>query len=101
MGAILALIGAVNLPIVKFSVDWWNTLHQPASVTRLAAPGLHVDILYPLLVCALGFTLAFAAVVLARTRAAVMERRVRVLQLARARRHDGAAEAPAMEGATR
>ena len=41
-GAILALIGAVNLPIIKFSVDWWNTLHQPASVTRLNAPALHV-----------------------------------------------------------
>ncbi len=90
MGAILALIGAVNVPIVKFSVDWWNTLHQPASVTRLGAPGLHVDILYPLLTCGLGFTLAFAALVLARTRAAVMERRIRALQLAAARR----AEAP-------
>ena len=86
MGAILALIGAVNLPVVKFSVEWWNTLHQPASVTRLNAPSLHVDILYPLLVCALGFTLAFAALVLARTRAAVMERRIRALQLAAARR---------------
>jgi heme exporter protein C len=85
-GAILALVGIVNVPIVKFSVDWWNTLHQPASVTRLDAPGMHVDILYPLLVCALGFTLFFAAVVLARTRAAVMERRVRALELARARR---------------
>ncbi|WP_369413589.1 heme ABC transporter permease [Caldovatus aquaticus] len=87
-GAILALIGVVNLPIVKFSVDWWNTLHQPASVTRLGAPALHVDILYPLLVCALGFALAFAAVVLARTRAAVMERRIRALELARARREE-------------
>jgi heme exporter protein C len=86
MGAILALIGAVNLPVVKFSVEWWNTLHQPASVTKLNAPSLHVDILYPLLVCALGFTLAFAALVLARTRAAVMERRIRALQLAAARR---------------
>jgi heme exporter protein C len=86
MGAILALIGAVNLPIVKFSVDWWNTLHQPASVTRINAPAMHVDILYPLLTCALGFTLAFAALVLARTRAAVMERRIRALQVAAARR---------------
>ena len=86
MGAILALVGAVNLPVVKFSVDWWNTLHQPASVTRIDAPALHVDILYPLLVCALGFTLAFAALVLARTRAAVMERRIRALQMAAARR---------------
>jgi heme exporter protein C len=90
MGAILALVGAVNLPIVKFSVDWWNTLHQPASLTRINAPALHVDILYPLLVCALGFTLAFAAVVLARTQAAVMERRVRALQVAAARRAEAA-----------
>jgi len=86
MGAILALVGAVNVPIVKFSVDWWNTLHQPASVTRLDAPAMHVDILYPLLVCAVGFSLAFAALVLANTRAAVMERRVRALELAAARR---------------
>jgi heme exporter protein C len=84
--AILALIGAVNVPIVKFSVDFWNTLHQGASVIRLGGPGLHVDMLYPLLVCSLGFTLLFAALVLSRTRSALMERRVRQLQLARARR---------------
>lgn len=91
VGAILALVGFVNVPIVKFSVDWWNTLHQPASVARLAAPGMHVDMLYPLLICTTGFSLLFAAVVLARTRAAVMERRVRALQLARARREDAPA----------
>ena len=85
-GAILALVGAVNLPIVKFSVDWWNTLHQPASVTRLDAPGMHVDMLYPLLACTLGFSLAFAALVLAGTRAAVMERQLRARQMAAARR---------------
>jgi heme exporter protein C len=90
MGAILALIGAVNLPVVKFSVEWWNTLHQPASVTRLDAPGMHVDMLLPLLVCSLGFTLAFMALTLAATRAAVMERRVRALQMAAARRAEGA-----------
>jgi len=89
-GAILALVGVVNIPIVKFSVDWWNTLHQPASVTRINAPGMHVDMLYPLLTCALGFTLLFAVVVLARTRAAVMERRVRALETARARKLDAA-----------
>jgi heme exporter protein C len=88
-GAILALIGIVNVPIVKFSVDWWNTLHQPASVTRLDRPAMHVDMLYPLLMCALGFSLLFAVVVLARTRAAVMERRVRALEMARARRAEG------------
>lgn len=87
-GAILALIGVVNIPIVKFSVEWFNTLHQPASVARLGGPTLHVSILYPLLVCTLGFTLLFAATVLARTRAAVMERRIRALELARARQED-------------
>lgn len=90
MGAILALVGAVNVPIVKFSVDWWNTLHQPASVARLAAPGLHQDILYPLLVNGLGFSLAFAALALAATRAGLLERRLRALQLAAARRADAA-----------
>lgn len=85
-GAILALIGALNLPVIKWSVDWFNTLHQTASVTRIGAPGLHVELLYPLLTCALGFGLAFAALVLARSRAAVMERRLRQAQLGRARR---------------
>jgi heme exporter protein C len=98
MGAILALIGVVNLPIVKFSVDWWNTLHQPASLTRVNAPALHVDILYPLLVCALGFSFAFAAVVLFRVRAAVMERRIRALQLAAARRAEAPVEGRSTEG---
>ncbi|WP_408889033.1 heme ABC transporter permease [Teichococcus coralli] len=87
-GAILALIGAVNLPVIKWSVDWFNTLHQSESVMRLDGPAMHVDMLYPLLACTVGFTLAFAALVLARTRAAVMEKRVRQLQLAQARRHE-------------
>jgi heme exporter protein C len=82
-GAILALVGVVNLPIIKFSVDWWNTLHQPASITLTGAPTMALDMLWPLLVCAVGFTLAFAAIVVARVRAAVMERRVRGLLLAR------------------
>ena len=53
--AILTLVGAVNLPIIKFSVDWWNTLHQPASVIRLGGPAIHPAILTPLLVMALAF----------------------------------------------
>ncbi len=90
-GAILAVIGAVNVPVVKFSVDFFNTLHQPASVARFGGPSLHVDILYPLLVCAIGFSLLFGALVVARTRAAVMEKRIRQLQLAQARRREGVA----------
>ena len=81
--AILALIGAVNLPIIKFSVDWWNTLHQPASVTRFDAPAVHVDILWPLLISGLGFGLAFAAIVLLRMRTGLIERRVRAILTAR------------------
>ena len=81
-GAILALVGVVNLPVIKFSVDWWNTLHQPATLTVSGAPSMHVDMLWPLLVCIAGFSLGFAAVVTARLRAAVMERRIRGLLLA-------------------
>ena len=81
-GAVLALAGVVNLPIIKFSVDWWNTLHQTSSITLTGAPGMHKDMLLPLLVCALGATLAFAAIVVARLRAAVMERRLRGLLMA-------------------
>ncbi len=84
--AILALVGVINLPIIKFSVDWWNTLHQPDTITLTGAPGMHIDMLWPLLVCTLGYTLTFAALVLARTRAAVMERRIRGLLLAEAER---------------
>jgi heme exporter protein C len=83
-GAILALVGVVNLPIIKFSVDWWNTLHQPASITLTKAPTMHWDMLWPLLVCALGYSLLFGAIVTARVRAAVMERRIRSLLMARA-----------------
>ena len=85
-GAILALVGAVNLPVIKFSVEWWNTLHQVASITLTGAPTMSRDMLWPLLVCAIGFTVAFAAIVMARTRAAVMERRIRGLLMAQADR---------------
>src|SRR5271169_855546 len=83
-GAILALIGVVNLPIIKFSVDWWNTLHQPATISFTGAPTMYVGMLWPLLFAALGYTLVFVAIVVTRTRAAVMERRIRVLLMARA-----------------
>jgi heme exporter protein C len=84
-GAILALVGVVDLPIIKFSVDWWNTLHQSATITLTGAPTMYVGMLWPLLISMLGFTLGFAAIVTARLRAAVMERRIRALLMARAR----------------
>ena len=82
--AILALVGAVNLPVIKFSVDWWNTLHQPASVTRLDAPAIHSSMLTPLLLMAAGFMCLFAALLFVRVRAGLLERRLRVLRHARA-----------------
>ena len=90
-GAILALIGAVDLPIIKFSVDWWNTLHQPATISLTGAPTMYIGMLWPLVFTTLGYTLAFAALVLARARAAIMERRIRGILIARASTQDSAA----------
>jgi heme exporter protein C len=80
-GAILAIVGIVNLPIIKFSVDWWNTLHQPASVFRLGGPTIAASMLWPLLIMALGFTLFFAAMLLVRMRTALLAARARALRL--------------------
>jgi heme exporter protein C len=80
-GAVLALVGAVNLPIIKFSVDWWNTLHQPASVFRIGGPTIDRAMLVPLLVMAVGFTLYFATLLMLRVRTAILESRVRAARL--------------------
>ena len=82
--AILTLVGAVNLPIIKFSVDWWNTLHQPASVFRLGGPTIHPSLLAPLLTMAVAFTLLFITLHLAAMRNEILRRRVRTLQLMQA-----------------
>jgi heme exporter protein C len=79
--AILTLVGFINVPIVKFSVDWWNTLHQPASVFRLDGPTIHPAILTPLLLTALGFAALFLALHLAAMRNEILRRRVRTLRL--------------------
>lgn len=78
--AILALVGFVNVPIIKFSVDWWNTLHQPASVLRLDGPTIHGPMLWALLVMMLGMTALFALVVMLRVRTDIFERRAETLQ---------------------
>lgn len=78
---ILALVGVVNLPVIKFSVDWWNTLHQPASVVKMGGPGLHPDILIPLLVMALAFKLLFVWLLLLRIRSELMVRKIRVMRI--------------------
>ncbi len=74
--AILAIVGVINVPIIKFSVDWWNTLHQPASVMKLGGPSIDPSILYPLLVMALAMLLLFVTLVLLRTETEIDRRRL-------------------------
>lgn len=79
--AILTLVGAINIPIIKFSVDWWNTLHQSASVIRVGGPTMDRAYLIPLLVMAVAFSLLFITLHLAAMRNEILRRRVRALQL--------------------
>ena len=82
--AILTLVGAIDLPIIKFSVDWWNTLHQSASVFRLGGSTIDPAILVPLLLMAAAFTLLFVTLLLAAMRNEILRRRVRTLRLLQA-----------------
>ncbi len=83
--AIFCLVGAINLPVIKFSVDWWNTLHQPASVFRLGGPTIHPDLLGPLLAMAVCCTAFFLAVWLMGTRTEIRRIQIRALRIAGAR----------------
>jgi heme exporter protein C len=82
--AVLTLVGALNLPIIKFSVDWWNTLHQPESIFRMGGPTIAPSILWPLIVMTLAFTLLFATLHLMAMRNEILRRRVRTMQLMQA-----------------
>jgi len=82
--AILTLVGAINLPIIKFSVDWWNTLHQPASVLRAGGPALDKAFLIPLLTMGLAFWLLFVTLHLAAMRNEILRRRIRSLRMMQA-----------------
>jgi heme exporter protein C len=82
--AVLTLVGAINLPIIKFSVDWWNTLHQGASVFRLDGPSIHPSILAPLVAMLVAFALLFVTLHLAAMRNEILRRRVRTLRLMQA-----------------
>ncbi|WP_312408638.1 heme ABC transporter permease [Rhizobium sp.] len=76
VSAVLILIGFVNIPIIKFSVDWWNTLHQPASVIRMGGPTIDKEFLWPLLIMAIAFTLLFFTLHIAAMRNEIWRRRV-------------------------
>jgi heme exporter protein C len=72
--ALLAVVGVVNLPIIHYSVNWWNTLHQASTLTKLGKPSMAGDMLWPLLTMLLGFTLYFGAVLLVRLRGEILLR---------------------------
>jgi heme exporter protein C len=79
---IVALVGFINVPIVKFSVDWWNSLHQPASVFRMDGPTIHSSMLWPLLVMGLAYSFLFLALHLVSIRAEIAARKIRQIHIA-------------------
>ena len=74
--ALLAIAGSINLPIVKFSVDWWNTLHQPASIIRTGGISIDDSMLVPLIIMALAFKSFFILVVILRSHSILIERKI-------------------------
>lgn len=82
--AILAIVGFINVPIIKFSVDWWNTLHQPASIVRMDGPTIHPDMLWPLLLMIGGFSTYFTWILLVRMRAELIAGRAQAKRQLRA-----------------
>jgi heme exporter protein C len=98
VAATLALVGVVNLPIIKFSVEWWNTLHQPSSLFRAEGPAIHPDMLWPLIIMALAFKLYFLTVLLMRICDGIMARRIHSLQVQKTQR-GGVMTAPVYDSA--
>ncbi len=94
--AVLALVGFINVPIIKFSVDWWNTLHQPASVLKMSGPAIHSSMLVPLLLMALAFKGYYIWLLLIRIRGEINSMKIRALRL----RQVHGAESAASEGST-
>jgi len=97
--AILTLVGSVNLPIIKFSVDWWNTLHQPASVFRLGGPTIAPSLLWPLIVMSLAYTFLFLTLHLMSIRNEILRRRIARVTMLAAAEGDRLAPAFAAKGA--
>jgi len=97
--SILTLVGAVNLPIIKFSVNWWSTLHQPASILRMGGPTVYSSMLYPLLEMILAMTLLGVTLHLQAMRTEIYRRRVRSLLIRQAERLDAGVQAPVTRAA--
>jgi heme exporter protein C len=86
IAAIVAIVGFINVPVVKFSVDWWSTLHQPASVFRMGGPTIHASLLLPLAAMAAGYAMFFVSLWLAAMKAEILSRRIYQMQIAEAGR---------------
>lgn len=97
--AILTIVGVVNIPIIKFSVDWWNTLHQPASVFKTSGPAIYSSMLWPLLIMAIGFTFLFTTLHLMSIRNEILRRRIRRMSMLAASRGETGLAAPQPAGA--
>jgi heme exporter protein C len=72
--AILSLVGVINLPIIHYSVEWWNTLHQGSTVTKMGAPSMSIEMLWPFLICFVGFSLLTGALICVRLRTEIIAR---------------------------
>lgn len=79
---ILAVVGVVNIPIIHFSVEWWNTLHQPATITKLDKPSMHISMLRPLLIMVLSFQMLYFFNLMVRMRTLILEREARAAWVA-------------------
>ena len=80
--SILALVGIVNIPIIKFSVDWWNTLHQPATISKFDRPSMDDSMIAPLLLMLVGFIAYYFTILIIRLKAEIMNRKIRNIHLA-------------------
>lgn len=79
---ILAVVGVVNIPIIHFSVEWWNTLHQPATITKFDKPSMHISMLRPLLIMVLAFQMLYFFNLMVRLRTLILEREARAAWVA-------------------
>ncbi len=77
IAAIFAMVGAINLPIIKFSVEWWNSLHQPATISNIGAPGLPAEMAWPLAVMTLAYTMLFAWLSLTQIKTDILRRQAK------------------------
>jgi len=71
------MVGSINLPIIKFSVDWWNTLHQPASISKLSSSSIDASMMRPLIIMTIAFTLIGLSIAIIRIKAEILERKLK------------------------